>query len=84
MRNQYTNLLLLLLVALPPVCVVTLLNRACQSSEAAGLCWLHLHRPVLMINLLWLLHVDVTFYFISLAQVRAQAVWRHRWPFIPS
>jgi hypothetical protein len=67
------NFVLLVLVAVPPLCSVWLLRSASLGANASTVLGAaaaaYKDSPALLLNLLWLFHVDVTFYFISLAQV---------------
>ena len=79
--HSFTNAALLLLVALPPICSVYVLKHAhgthAQSNTyQASLGALYAQEPILVINALWAIHVDLTFYVISLAQVRTGTVDR--------
>ena len=65
------NTAVLLLAAVPPVCSAYALNATCQTARAsASACQLYLQHPVVMVNVLFAIHVDATFYIISLVQVR--------------
>ena len=69
-KSDIRNILVLVLVALPPLSVAFILKQSCsQLQNAHGLCWLYLQKPIWAANLLWTFHVDITFYLISLAQV---------------
>ena len=75
-RTTRLNLIILLLVAVPPTCTAWLLRWAC-AREVEGardalspVCAAYVRRPVAAVNALWLVFVDVQFYLISLIQVR--------------
>lgn len=70
LRQSYANWLLLVIVSLPPLCTAYLVSYICaESNGSVGLCKLYFRAPLLCVNLLWFLHVDLTFYVISLIQV---------------
>lgn len=69
--QSYTNWALLITVAIPPLCTGYLLSHFCANPASKfSMCSTYVHMPLLSINVMWLLHVDLTFYIISLIQVR--------------
>eukprot|EP00892_Ulva_mutabilis_P000224 jgi/Ulvmu1/10201/UM060_0001.1 len=69
LRRSYANWALILVVGLPPFCTGYILSHFCpRSIDIFYVCDLYVRFPLLCINILWMLHVDITFYVISLAQ----------------
>jgi hypothetical protein len=70
-RFNLMNLVLLVLVALPPLCMTYVLRSQCSAKGASlsYVCGLYMLHPGWTMNILWTLHVDITFYVISLFQV---------------
>lgn len=69
------NAALVALVAVPPLCSQYLAQHYCAVADGQpellqSLCTLYLEQPLAAVNLLFAVHVDLTFYLISLAQVR--------------
>jgi hypothetical protein len=62
----------MLFVAIPPVACTYMLRVLDSEGPLAQLIKIYDERPLIMLNILWFLHVDVTFYIISLVQVRIQ------------
>lgn len=68
-RNMPHNAIIMFLVAVPPVCTTYILRHVCSFVPLTVTpCNLYF-QPLKLLNLLWFLHVDVTFYIISLIQV---------------
>lgn len=64
---------LVILVAVPPICTTYALKTLCASGwEGSRACGLYLQQPVLLVNILFGVHIDLTLYLISLAQVRSR------------
>lgn len=77
LHRSYCNWALLLIVAVPPVCTCYLLSHFCAAAEIhSSLCDIYVHMPLLSVNILWLIHVDITFYIVSLVQV--SRITRHQ------
>jgi Protein of unknown function (DUF1295) len=71
MRERYgSNAIIMLLVAVPPICSTYILRHACSFVPLTTwpCSWLIFSQPLDLLNILWFLHVDVTFYIISLIQ----------------
>lgn len=70
-RRSHANWALLVIVCLPPLCTGYISSQFCTIAQGFySMCDLYVRMPMLVVNLLWLLHVDFTFYIISLVQVR--------------
>jgi hypothetical protein len=71
--SSSSNTALLVLVAVLPLCSAYILRHfrdaVTQTAPLAPACQLYVHHPLLIVNSLWLVHVDLTFYVISLCQV---------------
>jgi hypothetical protein len=68
------NAIVMLLVAVPPICTSYMLRHACSFKPLNYWpCSVYFTQPVLMLNIFWFFHVDITFYVISLMQVRSVA-----------
>jgi steroid 5-alpha reductase family enzyme len=65
-----SNFIIMLLVAVPPICSTYILRHACSFVPLTTwpCSWLIFSKPLDLLNILWFLHVDVTFYIISLIQ----------------
>jgi hypothetical protein len=78
------NILIIVLVAIPPLCTTYMLRAGAMSKLDSSrgvwnaLCRMYMDNPIVLINLLFLVHVDITFYMVSLSQARlltSQVPW---------
>ena len=81
MRHKVStyNTLIMILVAVPPICSTYLVRHGCSFVTKSNIqmpsfpCLMYF-KPLDILNWLFFLHVDLTFYSISLIQVRASVL----------